>query len=121
MRYFLATAIVLALFATSASAQTHDVIVPPLEYDRAYKGKLIISRIDSTTEVGLLCGQAAPMLSCSQRRDNECEIIMATDNVIRIFGYLVDVVLRHEIAHCNGWPQDHPGGIPYSSQAPSAR
>ena len=53
MRYFLATAIVLALFATSASAQ----LVPPPEYDRAYKGHLIISRINSTTEVGLLCGQ----------------------------------------------------------------
>ena len=26
-------------------------------------------------------------------------------------------VLRHEVAHCNGWPKDHPGGIPYSPQA----
>ena len=120
MRYFLARAIVLALFATSASAQTY-VIVPPPEYDRAYKGHLIISRIDSTTEVGRLCGQASPMLSCSQRRDNECNIIMATDDVIRVWGYPVDIVLRHEIAHCNGWPKDHPGGLPYSPQAPSAR
>jgi hypothetical protein len=117
MRYFLATAIVLALFATSASAQ----LVPPPEYDRAYKGHLIISRIDNTTEVGRLCGQPNPMVSCSQRRDNECEIIMATDDVIRVWGYPVDIVLRHEIAHCNGWPQDHPGALPYSPQAPSAR
>ena len=120
MRYFLARAIVLALFATSASAQTY-VIVPPPEYDRAYKGHLIISRIDSTPEVGRLCGQTDPMISCSQPRDNECDIIMATDDVIRTLGYSVDIVLRHEIAHCNGWPKDHPGGLPYSPQAPSAR
>ena len=118
MRYFLATAIVPALFATSASAQTY---IPPPEYDRAYKGHLIISRIDSTPEVGRLCGQTDPMISCSRPRDNECDIIMATDDVIRTLGYSVDIVLRHEIAHCNGWPKDHPGGLPYSPQAPSAR
>ena len=117
MRYFLATAIVLALFATSASAQ----MVPPPEYDRAYKGHLIISRVDSTNEVGRLCGQTGPMISCSQLRDNECDIIVATDDIIRDLGYPVDIVLRHEIAHCNGWPKDHPGGLPYSPQAPSAR
>jgi hypothetical protein len=21
------------------------------------------------------------------------------------------LVLEHEIAHCNGWPKDHPGGV----------
>jgi hypothetical protein len=27
------------------------------------------------------------------------------------------MVMRHETAHCNGWPGDHPGALPYEEWA----
>ena len=49
-----------------------------------------------------------------------CKIYIVSDEYINskgspairtLFGYSYQNVLRHEIAHCNGWPSDHPRKI----------
>jgi hypothetical protein len=35
---------------------------------------------------------------------------MASEHDIRAAGLNPEDVKRHEIAHCNGWPSDHPRG-----------
>jgi hypothetical protein len=37
-----------------------------------------------------------------------CHVIMLPDDVIRATGWTTGLLLRHELAHCNGWPGDHP-------------
>lgn len=41
-----------------------------------------------------------------------CAPVAPKDGVCRIFyvaGKMTPDLLRHETAHCNGWPADHPG------------
>jgi hypothetical protein len=38
-----------------------------------------------------------------------CVMILGSDEIIKAGGLSVEVVKRHERAHCNGWPKDHPG------------
>jgi hypothetical protein len=42
-----------------------------------------------------------------------CWIVMVPDDQIKAAGLPVELVKRHEIAHCNGWPADHHGALPY--------
>jgi hypothetical protein len=38
-----------------------------------------------------------------------CWIFLAPDEDIGAHGLTTELVLRHEIGHCNGWRHDHPG------------
>jgi hypothetical protein len=35
--------------------------------------------------------------------------MVATEEEIEAAGYTLAVVMRREIGHCDGWPNDHPG------------
>src|SRR5262245_29405390 len=37
------------------------------------------------------------------RGDVECKIYLASEDQIIKAGYTVNIVMRHEIGHCNGW------------------
>jgi hypothetical protein len=37
------------------------------------------------------------------------EIIILDDASLARFGWNSDIIIRHELGHCNGWPADHPG------------
>ena len=54
-----------------------------------------------------------------------CAVTMASDEVIEAAGYTAEIVLRHEVAHCNGWPKDHAGSrlwvLKIKKSAPTAR
>jgi hypothetical protein len=43
------------------------------------------------------------------RSSGECHILRADDETIRKHGWTPEIVLRHEIGHCNGWRGHHPG------------
>jgi hypothetical protein len=43
-------------------------------------------------------------IACSIREAESCTIIIVTDeHALASVGTTYDVVLRHEIGHCNGW------------------
>jgi hypothetical protein len=113
MRYILAA---LALAITTAHAQEHAIIrpqhvLPPLQYDGPYKGLLTTVIAKDRAQVRAFCPRTAfpgHALACAYPRETECLIIMPTDAVLEAAGWTADIVLRHEIGHCNGWPAGHP-------------
>src|SRR5262245_11782590 len=87
---------------------------PPPRYDpllHPYNGKLTIRRI-TVKEAGKLCAhQLRPDdrgLGCTTPPtdlSNGCEVRIVTDAELKEHGrgLTYDDVLRHEVAHCNGW------------------
>lgn len=85
--------------------------LPPAEYDHAYDGKLTIVRApDAQVRERCLTAStynpAFQMLGCSRRNTsgpNTCTIWIVTDDELRQLGWYYDIVLAHEVGHCNGW------------------
>jgi hypothetical protein len=94
-------------------------VLPPLEFDKPYKGKLTVTRVDTQRAVMDVCPKTPfPLkLACAYMRSPQapdgswewCHMILVADEVIRSAGYTPDTVYRHEIGHCNGWPKGHAG------------
>ena len=91
-------------------------IAPPAEYDHPYTGKLTIVHVPSQDEVRMLCHGATwdpriGALSCTYHNTalGKCVIVVAPQAEFDNIGLKMDASMRHELAHCNGWPNDHPG------------
>jgi hypothetical protein len=88
--------------------------LPPLEYDHPYPGKLRLVEVGDQEELMSHCPRAkkpAPssvMLGCTNIGSEYCTIYHAPKQDIERYGGTLNMTLRHEIAHCNGWPGDHP-------------
>jgi hypothetical protein len=104
-------------------------LLPPEEYDFPYAGQLKIT-IHTQDEIRVLCPsyqesafkRQFPTIACNTRYGptdfpqpaEGCWIKIATPKELRAVGTSWDVTLRHETAHCNGWPGTHPGSRPQS-------
>ena len=87
---------------------------PPSEYNHSYDGP-VEQRVLPVAEVRVVCDSlgashssadaSAPggTAACAWVNDDTCFIILPDDELAP-----VDTYRRHEIAHCNGWPADHP-------------
>lgn len=73
---------------------------PPARFDHSYSGTLIV-RVLPESELRQECGPRAR--GCADRRSGKCVVYMIQDTPERYA-----LRLRHEIAHCNGWPAHHP-------------
>jgi hypothetical protein len=106
----LCSAITLVAITCPALAQNPDRVAPPAEFDRPFEGRLIKLRLDTVAEVRTACRTPLAMgLGCAPYiHPSLCVVVLASDEVIKAAGYSTEIVLRHEIAHCNGWPKDHP-------------
>jgi hypothetical protein len=96
-----------------AKAQPPGKFLPPEEFDHPYEGKLHVIRVYSQDDVRRLCPRTtfneSYALACMTLFTNHCRITIAADDVIQAAGFEPDLVMRHEIGHCNGWPPDHKG------------
>jgi hypothetical protein len=112
----------LVLAATSAVAlpEPSYYVVPPPEFDHPYDGVLKVTTARDQNHVRELCPKAnfslGVALGCAHVQTGSCWIILAPDAATH-FG---ELVLRHEIAHCNGWPADHCGAGPIDDLLPFA-
>lgn len=82
----------------------YAVAMPPAEYDRPYEGTLEIVYADPK-EIASLCGLTGIVKACAMTSPGHCRIIFPIDTGLypyKALGYL----MRHEIAHCNGWRHD---------------
>jgi hypothetical protein len=94
-------------------AAIHPIVPPPAIYDHAYNGRLSVQQ-GSMAQVEHYChtmhGIVSPYraLGCSKVNGNSCFLMIP-----RIGGPVTASIQaqirRHELAHCNGWPADHPG------------
>lgn len=124
MKYVYAVAVAAAVsFAVNAIAEPKKEtvapppkghhILPPLEYDYPYQGKLTIERVQTIEELQRACNVTKWALGCSRRYATSCWIALVADNVIREWGWTPELMMRHEMGHCNGWGGDHAGQRPY--------
>jgi hypothetical protein len=84
-----------------APASAVRVLMPPKNFDHPYHGKMDI-RTHSVLVAVLQCFAKA----CSWKEQSRCVVIMPDE----LDKALWKDFIRHEQAHCNGWPADHPGG-----------
>ena len=79
---------------------------PPARYNHPYDGS-VDERVVSAAEVRALCmsiGTSPFAAACSLvDEDRTCHIVLPNNGQAPVSTYR-----RHEIAHCNGWPRDHP-------------
>jgi hypothetical protein len=94
------------LITTPALAASGELIImPPAQYDRGqYRGRLKIIMVPSRREMYHMCG--GPAMACAYVRRSRCTVLLPS-NVSQIE---FDLLRRHELAHCKGWPADHRGG-----------
>jgi hypothetical protein len=118
-------ALCIILMANSAQAQMSieqpamkPPVLPPVEYDHPYKGRLVVTRADRSGIRKSCPNTFFPPLGCAYRHATSCKVVLATDELIRAAGEDPDIVWRHEIGHCNGWPTDHRGAR-YLEQTPT--
>jgi len=110
MRAILALA--LLLVASPALAADKWYGAAPPEYDFIeYKGELSIVRPHTLTELKQYCTQFGATFACARmvRGQNWCQIVIVDDWLLQQFRWSYEGALKHEMAHCNGWPEDHPG------------
>ena len=87
-----------------------ELMLPPKEFDHEYDGKLIIQYY-SAEDIYHLCRNAVQQrpgrpMACAYRNwvgPGTCRIHMMPRDEIEKYGWSYDIVLRHEIGHCNGW------------------
>ena len=106
-------AIIVVLLALSARAQPmhrDKPILPPLEYDHPYTGKIKVRVVQTIEEIKELCDLPfARALACMYRSFNTCVIVILPDETLYGKGWDPWHVMRHEIGHCNGWSGKHEG------------
>jgi hypothetical protein len=92
------------LLLTSCASAYLAELEPPAQYDHPYDGPLD-ERAMSVSEVRTLCmSMGAFGVACAWMSDDgTCHIVLPND-----YQGPVSIYRRHETAHCNGWPADHP-------------
>ena len=112
----------LALVPEPASAASGlGTFLPPPEFDKPYTGILTIQRLATERDVQDICPtvnfkaftKRGHAIACSiPRKDHsQCDVFIVGDQVLTVTGHNYVLALRHELGHCNGWLQDHKGGI----------
>ncbi|MGL6208720.1 MAG: hypothetical protein ACRC14_02680 [Paracoccaceae bacterium] len=101
--------IALIVTLTTSAALAGTPLDPPARYDHPYMGNLTIVEVDRDNVWAECSGDGqvemrADAAGCAETGDGECTIWLA----MKTTRAPVKAILRHEIAHCNGWPADHP-------------
>jgi len=80
-------------------------LLPPPKYDKPYDGELEIRFFSSAEDVDQACKSAGEGAGCTRVSDDHkyCRIFLATEDLAKRRGRNYAFVLRHELAHCNGW------------------
>jgi len=98
-------AVVAAVVVISANVRYRLELKPPAQYDHPYAGR-VDERVMPVTEVRALCtsvGASGRFVACAWVSDGVCHIVLPNDGQAPVATYR-----QHEIAHCNGWPANHP-------------
>jgi hypothetical protein len=117
-RFILSILLVLAPISAALAAVNADPdSLPPVKYDYPYRGKLTV-KYGTMSQLWSWCGgPRVPFYACAHSRGPSCSIYIVhvgtkvgRGNNYRITDHAwTRSTLRHEIAHCNGWPGNHPG------------
>jgi hypothetical protein len=96
----------LLLLTSCVNYARHDTYLhelePPDKYNHSYDGPVIES-VKSLAEVHEICGYDG--VACSWHFAGTCYLVLPSGGPGLAS---VSVYRRHETAHCNGWPANHP-------------
>jgi hypothetical protein len=89
--------------------RTHLVgsYAPPDMFDHPYSGDLYVIDNLSLTDLHMKC--QSHTLGCADRRDRWCLVYIARETDLFVYGVTINLIMRHEIGHCNGWGNEHSG------------
>jgi len=123
-RELVAIAVALAIVVATTTivrfangAENDDLILPPKRYDKPFRGNVVENTARDKDDLTELCWPnplAAKALGCSihfsysPQGPGTCYIYIADEFTLFWWKVSADAVRRHEIAHCLGWPADHP-------------
>src|SRR5262249_16144998 len=81
------------------------LLLPPPKYDKPYEGELEIRFFSNIEDIRGACPGTHSEVACAFPLADlkKCWIMMGTEDAIKRRGYGYAFVLRHELAHCNGW------------------
>jgi hypothetical protein len=113
------------LLALPANAEDAERTVPPYPYTEGWPEKPVIIRLVPDEEIQTICYASRHqrrMMACTYLNTKDCTIYMSdflahlpnfngTLNLVEDpegHNGLYMKVLNHEMAHCRGWPADHP-------------
>ena len=88
-----------------SAARISAALEPPAQYNHPYNGQ-VVERVMPEAQVRSVCmsmGLDLFAVACSWHSAGTCYIVLPNDGQAPVSTYR-----RHEIAHCNGWPSDHP-------------
>jgi hypothetical protein len=95
----------IALLALLAACSPH---APPARYDRPFRGHILVQELPAH-EANMACqanktSRSGSVAGCSflEGRGTVCHVI-----INRHAAYDRAALIRHEVAHCNGWSQAH--------------
>lgn len=84
------------------STVSHAAVLPPIEFDRPFKGTLTVHYL-SRMQIFFRCWGS---FACAYKdAPDRCRIYLPAFDV----GIPVKYLFRHERGHCLGWPAHHPG------------
>jgi hypothetical protein len=102
-----------AMLVCVSTAQAQDrPIIPPVEFDQPYEGKLQIDMYDNMDTTTALCPKlplGKPEIACAYPGKDSCRVILPSKALAAKIGWDHSAIYRHEIGHCNGWGADHSG------------
>ena len=82
--------------------------LPPKEFDHRYTGTLTIFKDMKQENIPRECPGYKPF-ACARANHfgpNTCANTIVEKDEIEKLGWNYDIVMRHEIGHCNGWHHD---------------
>jgi predicted small lipoprotein YifL len=110
----LLTAVALCALATLAHAgDRKGMYLPPAKYDHPYDGILRHQVLNSQADMRLFCklpNHFQPLIACAIRYNGSCVVYLAPLDEIFEHGIPLEIILRHEYGHCNGW-NGHDGAL----------
>jgi len=92
--------------------------IPPKLYDHPYAGNLEMVRI-AVEDIPEVCPNVRTTIGCTfpYLRENRCVVALIAPELAEQRMHLpYEIILRHELAHCSGWPADHHGGRALNAQ-----
>jgi hypothetical protein len=129
MRGNLISAVMLIALSPAALARDATITAPPPEYDIPYHRILTIWRVPSVEAMRFIYHDKDPHASGLAFTAPDprwpgtpaltCDIYIVDDITLRRHGWDYAWILRHELAHCNGWGVNHAGGkqVPSDTKA----
>jgi hypothetical protein len=92
-------------------------MAPPLEFDHPYSGDLYIIDNLSPADLHVRCQHHA-FLACASVHDTWCLIYIQRETDLFVYGgATINLVMRHEIGHCNGWNKEHTGARSFITES----